>query len=127
MTKQRKLILEIIQSSHRHLTAEEIFIKAKEKMQHIAMGTVYRNINLMVEDGIIERISIPNSADRFDKNPDDHDHAVCVNCGNVIDVKINGLKDFIENSLGKPIISYELNLKLNCDDCEGKIKEEIYG
>ena len=47
MTKQRKLILDIINSSDRHLTAEEVFFIAKEQMPGIAMATVYNNLNYL--------------------------------------------------------------------------------
>ena len=51
MTRQRRLILELMQQSPRHLTADEIFAQARTRMPNIARGTVYRNLKLMEQAG----------------------------------------------------------------------------
>jgi hypothetical protein len=56
MTKQRKLIYQIVKDSMSHLSAEEIFFRAKQVMPSISMGTVYRNLGLMVEDKELRKI-----------------------------------------------------------------------
>ena len=78
MTRQRALILEILQHSPKHLTADEIFAIAREKMPGIARGTVYRNLKLMEQAREIARLEMPDGPDRFDKtsNPHGHLHAV---------------------------------------------------
>ena len=50
MTKQRKLVLAIINESERHLTAEEIFIEAKKRITSIAFATIYNNLNALVNE-----------------------------------------------------------------------------
>lgn len=67
MTRQRRLILELMQQSPRHLTADEIFAQARTRMPNIARGTVYRNLKLMEQAGEIARLEMPDGADRFDK------------------------------------------------------------
>ena len=69
MTRQRALILEILQHSPKHLTADEIFAIAREKMPGIARGTVYRNLKLMEQAREIARLEMPDGPDRFDKPP----------------------------------------------------------
>ena len=69
MTRQRALILEILQHSPKHLTADEIFAIAREKMPGIARGTVYRNLKLMEQAREIARLEMPDGPDRFDKTP----------------------------------------------------------
>ena len=76
MTRQRALILEILQHSPKHLTADEIFAIAREKMPGIARGTVYRNLKLMEQAREIARLEMPDGPDRFDK-------AVAAKCGAV--------------------------------------------
>ena len=89
MTRQRKTILEIIKTSYDHMTAEEIYLKAKKVMPSIAMGTVYRNLGLMTKPGDPAHPD-PDSPDRYDKSVKPHEHMVC-RCGEVHDVFIDGL------------------------------------
>lgn len=119
MTKQRKLILDIIKSSNGHMTAEEIYIKAKQTQPSIAIGTVYRNLGLMTQAEEIRRISIPNAPDRFDKFTGPHEHLICQNCGVLSDINVSDLKDYLQVQTGIEIISYELNLRYICNGCKG--------
>lgn len=120
MTKQRKLILDIIMSSVEHMTAEEIYMKAKQMQPSIAVGTVYRNLGLMTEAKEIRRISIPNAPDRYDKSIIPHEHLICQNCGELSDISVTDLKYYIQKQTGIEILSYELNLKYICDKCKNE-------
>lgn len=84
-SKQRNEVLEVLKESYDHPTAEEVYNKLKEKNSTASRGTVYRNLNLLVEKGIIIKIPIKNGADRFDYMKDDHNHAICNECGKVLD------------------------------------------
>lgn len=118
MTKQRKLILEIIESSHNHPTAEEVFLEAKRQMPTIALGTVYRNLNILSEEGVVRRITLAGTPDRFDMNMSKHDHLVCNKCGRLRDVSLKGVRETIKELTGEDILSYELNAYYVCDDCK---------
>lgn len=122
-TKQRKLISDIIKSSKEHMTAEEIYMKAKKIMPYIAIGTVYRNLGLMAEAGEIRRITMLNAPDRFDRSVHPHEHAICQNCGELYDVSISNLKEQLEKQTGIEILGYALSLKYICDKCKkGEVK-----
>lgn len=118
MTKHRKLILDIIMSSMGHMTAEEIFMKAKQLQPSIAVGTVYRNLGLMAEAGEIRRISVLNAPDRYDRTLFPHEHLICQKCGELSDISVSDLKNYIENQTGIEIIGYDLNLRYICDKCK---------
>ena len=118
MTKQKKLVLDIIENSHRHPTAEEVFFEARQQMPNIALGTVYRNLNSLVDEGLVRRITLSGTPDRFDKTKCDHDHLVCQKCGKLKDVFLTGIADEIKNNSGNEIISYELNAYYICDSCK---------
>ena len=100
------------------MTAEEIYLKAKQKMPTIAIGTVYRNLGVMVDAGQIRRITIPDSPDRYDRSTKPHEHLFCMKCGEVHDVFITGLKDYLERQAGIEITGYNLNLKYICEKCK---------
>ena len=108
MTRQRALILEILQHSPKHLTADEIFAIAKEKMPGIARGTVYRNLSLLSEIGEIQKISSSNGPDRFDGNPKPHFHFFCRKCGQVTDIPCK----------------YPIDFQSQLHDFGGKVEEE---
>ena len=119
MTKQKRLILDIINNSYTHPTAEEIYKEAKRIMPSIALGTVYRNLGIMTEEGLIRRIACDRSPDRFDRTAPRHDHFLCTKCGEVEDTDVSSLVSLIENSTGEHIEGYELMIKHVCDSCKG--------
>lgn len=121
MTRQRELILNIIQSSDTHPTAEEIFTKAKKVMPSIAYGTVYRNLSLMLDAGEIRLVEVSDGSNRYDKNTTPHDHVICPVCGVVSDIFWGDLTPFFREKSGLDIVSYELNLRAVCDKCKGDI------
>ena len=120
MTKQRQLIYDIICRSNEHLTADTIHKLAQRKMPSIAIGTVYRNLNLMCECGEIMRVPVTGEPDRFDKNPVVHDHMVCDRCGTVSDICTDGLGEILCEKTGLPIDSYDLTVHYTCDKCRNK-------
>ena len=68
-----------------HPTAEEIYDKAAQECPNLSLGTVYRNLNSLVEAGRVRRVSIPGKADRFDHTLPWHSHLYCTVCGGVTD------------------------------------------
>lgn len=120
VTKQKKLVLDIVVGSRKHPTAEEVFFMAREQMPNIALGTVYRNLNALVEEGLVRRITLAGAPDRFDNTTLLHDHLVCSRCGRLADVKLKGVEDAIKELTGKEILSYELNAYYVCGDCSKK-------
>lgn len=86
MTKQRQLIYNIVNSTPDHLKVEEIFSEVKKNNSTMVFATVYNSLNYLVENGFIRRIRIPGLPDHFDRNLQPHDHLLCEECGNLIDV-----------------------------------------
>ncbi len=85
-TPQRKLILEIVNDSCDHPTAETIYKRASEKMRGLSLGTVYRNLHILSELGSIQRLTSPIGPDHFDFNLSAHYHFYCKNCGEMSDI-----------------------------------------
>ena len=118
MTKQKKLVLTIIERSHGHLSAEEIFFRAREEMPNIALGTVYRNLNALTEEGIVRRITLPGTSDRFDTMIRPHDHLICQRCGRIKDVHLRewrrlsaALQEMISRFMSSTLIIYVTNVE----------------
>lgn len=120
MTRQRALILEIIQNTPHHLTADEIFSQARQSMPRIARGTVYRNLKLMEQDGLLCRLEMPDGPDRFDKSTAPHGHLLCDGCGDLQDIPVIGLMREIEAAIGTEVRGYQLTIRYLCPRCRQK-------
>ena len=88
-SKQRELVLQKVEELCDHPTAEEIFDKAAPECPGLSLGTVYRNLNSLVEAGKVRRVSIPGKADRFDHTLCWHSHLYCNGCGSVVDADVD--------------------------------------
>lgn len=86
-TKQKQEIYSIISGKGHHYTAEQVLELAHEKDPSIGLATVYRNLNLLVDEGKIQRIAGAGFA-CFDGNPVPHDHFYCTCCGKVQDIAV---------------------------------------
>ena len=117
MTRQRRLILDLMQQTPRHMTADEIFALARTQMPSIARGTVYRNLKLMEQAGEIGRLEMPDGPDRFDKTAASHGHLYCDQCGELQDIPVVGLVREIEGAIGTEVRSYQLTIHYLCPNC----------
>jgi len=88
-SKQREEILEVLKKSYSHPTAEEIYQDIKAQNSTASRGTVYRNLGLLVEKGIIIKIPMGNNPDRYDYIRKPHMHVICKRCGKVEDFNSN--------------------------------------
>ena len=116
MTRYGKAILEIINNSDRHMTAEEIYFSLRENVGKVAIATVYNNLNSLCEEGEIKKLSFPNEPDRYDKTIR-HDHLVCSKCGKITDIFLDDISAQLNEALGMQIDSYDLKMFYVCDDC----------
>lgn len=121
MTRQRELILQILNHSDRHLTADEVFFLAKLQMPSIAMATVYNNLNAMTDAGMLNRVHVDGSADCFERTVDPHDHLRCDVCGKLANVTIPGLKSRLRDAVSSDITGYELTIHYVCPECRKKL------
>ena len=76
-SKQRELVMQTVQALCDHPTAEEIYDAAVKECPGLSLGTVYRNLNSLVDAGRVRRVSIPGKADRFDHTLPWHSHLYC--------------------------------------------------
>lgn len=122
MTRQQQIIWRLLQQSETHPTAEELYILAKMEIPNISMGTVYRNLGQLTEEGQIRRLHFAGLPDHYDKTVRPHDHAVCVKCGRIEDVQIKSLDQVIENAPDMDILTYELNIQCICAKCRDNVQ-----
>ncbi len=85
-SRQRESIKACLLASHSHPTADDIYMQIREEYPNISLGTVYRNLNLLVELGEARKLSCGDGADHFDGDIHPHYHFVCCSCGSVSDL-----------------------------------------
>ena len=83
MTHQREAILDELNRSKSHPTADELYERIKKKLPRVSLATVYRNLEILSEAGLIKKLEISGRQKRFDWNPGDHGHVFCTKCQRV--------------------------------------------
>ncbi len=85
-TVQRRVILEELQKLEVHPTASELYEIVHRRLGEISLGTVYRNLVLLSDMGIIQKLELGDSEIRFDGKTQQHYHVQCIDCGRVNDL-----------------------------------------
>jgi len=119
MTKYADLILNIINQTNLHLTAEDIYLQLKTQNSKVALGTVYNNLKLLCDQGKIAKLVLPDYADRYDRVKR-HDHLVCKHCSSVSDLFLEDLTEQLQAQLPIEISSYDLKILYVCPKCSAK-------
>ena len=88
-SRQRESIKANLMSRHDHPTADALYASIREEFPNISLGTVYRNLNLLVETGEILKLTCGNGPDHYDGNAAPHYHFVCRECGQVYDMDLD--------------------------------------
>jgi len=121
-SKQREIILEVIKKNRIHPTAEEIYNLVIKEEPTISKSTVYRNINILVEQGNIIKITMGIGPDRYDYMHEQHYHAICKKCGNVYDFLYNfqleDISNIIKKQTGNKFEINNITIDGICEECE---------
>lgn len=88
LTTQRQIILEELGKVTCHPTANEVYDMVRKRLPRIGLGTVYRNLELMADSGIILKLEVGGTQKRFDATVDPHYHIRCTSCGKVDDIDL---------------------------------------
>lgn len=120
-SRQRELIYNTVIENQVHPTAEFVYNYLKKDNPQLSLGTVYRNLQQLSDNGAINRVSIPNQPDRFDGVIKPHYHAVCSKCGKIEDIFIEEMENIdslVAEKTGLNIIGHEIVFKTICPLCK---------
>ena len=119
MQSEKQFILDIVRESRTHLTAEQIFRLAREQKPRIAVGTVYRNLSALCQEGLLRSIVVPDSPVLYDATLSPHDHLVCRCCGKLRDVVLPvALLPLLRETISEDIRDYSLSIGYICEECK---------
>ena len=121
-SKKRRAILEALASVTEHPTAETIFNMLREEFPELSLGTVYRNLGILADEGQIVRVAHVSGQERYDARTENHAHFICRNCSKVMDVElpdtVSKMYSGIEQSLGCCAENHSLSFTGLCSECK---------
>ena len=126
-TAQRAAILDEVRAADGHLTAGEIFERARKRDPRIAYGTVYRALHLLARHGLVQELTFADQASRFDARVDRHDHVHCTGCGVIEDVDVPVAliaRHVAEEQSGFAVTSHHTVFAGRCPQCRGLRTED---
>ena len=126
---QREQIYEAVCATDTHPTAEMVYERLKPEMPRLSLGTVYRNLSLFQQQGMIQSVGVVNGQERFDGVATPHSHFICRSCGAVMDLHRIKLDSAIDRSVaeeyGLAVERHELTFYGCCQACAAKEKSQM--
>ncbi|MGA2641560.1 MAG: transcriptional repressor [Spirochaetia bacterium] len=122
-SRQRERILELLQSTEAHPTANWLYVKLRKEFPNLSLGTVYRNIGILIQQRRINRIAFGSTFDRLDANTRPHYHFICEKCDSIIDLDTppdESLNAWPDKSLGFKVSRHEIEFYGLCPKCAKK-------
>lgn len=120
-SKQRELILDVLRKNPVHPTADKLYELVRPLMPSISLATVYRNLNQLVDNGSVRKISGLDGAIHYDHCVEKHYHFICTCCNKVYDVPYNVAQDLelkLKSLTCLEAQSTELTFKGLCPNCQ---------
>lgn len=120
LTPQREAVFQVILEREDHPTASDIFEAARQRLPGISYATVYNSLRYLKEAGLVLEINFGDSASRYDRETERHDHAICVDCGKLVDFDLPEAAKLIQAAARKSHFkaqSIHLTLRGQCPDC----------
>ncbi len=124
-TRHRKAVLEVLEKNDPPLTAEELFLKLKEKDISISLSTVYRVLETLVDKGLATRSNLADDSRAvYEVSHDEHrHHLLCTKCRKVLPVDGCPLEDYeklLEDRFGFTVMGHKLEVFGYCEECKEK-------
>jgi len=123
MTRHRRVILEVLRRTRKHPTAEELYILVRRRLPRVSLATVYRNLEVLSEQGLIRKLETAGRQMRFDGTVSQHYHIRCIRCGRVEDVPVepaSHLERQVRRKSGWQVMGHTLEFFGLCPACRAK-------
>jgi Fe2+ or Zn2+ uptake regulation protein len=129
MTHQREIIIDELKRCRTHPTADDLYERVRRKLPRISLATVYRNLEILSEAGIIRKIEISGRQKRFDWELSAHDHIYCVQCHRVdnVDLDTQEVQLTPQDSKGYKVAGCRIEFFGLCPSCRKSLKVQDKG
>lgn len=120
ITPQRHAILEYLIGTMSHPTADEIYKALEGKFPNMSVATVYNNLRVFKEVGLVKELTYGDSSSRFDWNTTHHYHIICQECGKIVDFAYPGLDEvetLAEHVTGFDVSHHRMEIYGTCKEC----------
>ncbi len=120
-SRQREELKTYLEGRTDHPTADMVYTAIREIYPNISLGTVYRNLTLLAQQGEILKISCGESSDRFDAKTMPHYHFICEECGQVedlMDIDTNAINKLAEMNFDGEVLGHQLYFYGRCKKCK---------
>jgi Fur family ferric uptake transcriptional regulator len=121
MTRQRQVILEELRKVSSHPTADEVYDMVRRRLPRVSLGTVYRNLEMLSERGMIQRLELGGTRRRFDGNAREHYHVRCISCGRLEDAPVESVaavEEALRGATDYEILGHRLEFIGLCPQCK---------
>ncbi len=115
--------MNILKSTTTHPTASWIYDELKKDFNNLSMGTVYRNVNILIDQNLVTKIESGSSFDRFDGNVSPHYHFICRDCQSIYDFPMPIISDLEEKAAtltSHSVEEHRVNFYGQCENCLNK-------
>lgn len=119
-TQQRQAILSFLKGTRSHPTAEQTFSAVRRELPQLSLGTVYRNLGKLVDEGLVRELPAGPQGRRYDAVLEPHHHFFCTRCGKVEDVHPglpSTVKEAMIRSIDREVMEFRLQFFGLCQDC----------
>ena len=120
-SKQKETIFKVLQETSCHPTAEWVYEQVKREIPNISLGTVYRNLKVMKQEGAVSKLDLIGTLSRYDGNTQNHYHFRCEQCGYISDVDEPMDKEIDERlaqKTGFKVSYHRLEFRGLCKSCQ---------
>jgi Fe2+ or Zn2+ uptake regulation protein len=114
------VVLELVRSTMDHPTADWVYRQARRRLPRISLGTVYRNLKRLADEGLIREMHAGAQGTRFDGNTGEHHHVRCVACGRVNDLPLSvdtRREEAAARALNYRILGHHVEIRGLCPQC----------
>nr|WP_188207327.1 peroxide-responsive transcriptional repressor PerR [Alkalibacillus aidingensis] len=121
ITPQRHAVLEYLMHSMNHPTADEIYKALEDKFPNMSVATIYNNLRVFLDIGLVRELTYGDSSSRFDCNTSDHYHIICNSCGKIVDFHypaLDEVEQLAEQVTGFNVSHHRMEVYGTCENCQ---------
>lgn len=122
-SRQREKIYALLKMTESHPTAERIYEEVRRILPKISLGTIYRNLTVLVHQGRVRELDFGEGVKRYDAAVHEHYHFYCEYCGTVEDLHVQpqaDINDRVRGTIKGEVLGHRLDYFGICSKCLGK-------